>query len=212
MSFYVHCSSITRYLNDFSVFSIAEHIQFLGALSCTEGFIDRDLLERRAEKIGSGLEGMSGKQLRGEQFLVIPGMNFSCSGIITSLLLGVDVRNLTEPLVFELWRPEVVADTVMGYSNVLFTYEEINIDPGEFSTDGVRRYPIEPPIRFQEGDVITIFQPDGGRALLFYTGLAGHASPLALDVNLPFYVTMFVNASGHQTFDGTLLLRPVTSK
>ena len=173
--------------------------------------MDRDLLESRAEKIGS-TEGMSQNQLQEEQFLVIPGMNFTCGGIITSLLLGVDVRELNEPLVFEIWRPEMEENTVTGYRSIDFTYKEIVIDPGEFSTDGVRRYPIVPPIRFRKGDLISIFQPGGARVLLFYTTSTDQAPPAALDVNLPYYKTMSVNTTGHQSFNGTLLLRPVTSK
>ena len=82
--------------------------------------MDRDLLESKAEKIGS-TEGMSQNQLQEEQFLVIPGMNFTCGGIITSLLLGVDVRELNEPLVFEIWRPEMEENIVTGYRSIDFT-------------------------------------------------------------------------------------------
>ena len=53
--------------------------------SCTSGFMHIDLLRRRAEKIPFG--DRSDNFLDGE-FRLIPDVNFTCSGTITSLLIG----------------------------------------------------------------------------------------------------------------------------
>ena len=65
-----------------------------------------DLLKKRAEKITNG-NTVSGNKLDNE-LRVVPGLSFTCSGTITSLLLGVDMRtvdgNRVEYPEMQIWR------------------------------------------------------------------------------------------------------------
>ena len=56
---------------------------------CTSGFLDLDLLRKRAEKISNG--GMNDNSLD-DSFVLLPGDSFNCSGTMTGLLLVGAVR------------------------------------------------------------------------------------------------------------------------
>ena len=110
----------------------------VGSNSCTSGFLDQDLLERRASKIGSMFPGIASTILRPSQYLVIPGMNFSCSGVLTGYQLGVDVRDETgDEVTVELYRPRVQDGQVVDYNYVDDSQEFIELDPGTYSQDGL---------------------------------------------------------------------------
>ena len=126
--------------------------------------MNRDLLVRRASKISSGSgNAVSSNVLSDRQFLVIPGMNFTCRGNITSFLLGVDIRKgilLNDHLRVDLWRPV----------NNIFRYV-VSLSAGDFSPDGVLRYNLTTMLTFQSGDVLGVYQPPHSRSVvrLFYT-------------------------------------------
>lgn len=146
----------------------------------------------------------------------MPGMNFSCNGTITGYLVGVDVRDEIEPEVkIDLWRPQVQGGQVISYSYVTEAQIFIELIPGDFSPDGLLKYtlPAADNVQFQAGDVLGVYQNglSGSAVRLFYT--AGHPSPpLAFDVDLSYDETFTVNASGYDVFNGTVLVRPITSK
>ena len=185
-----------------------------GSFGCTSGFIDRNLLLRRASKIDSeDPAGVSFNLLRNFQFLVIPGMNFSCSGTITGYLLGVDKRNLPgHEARIDLWRPQVQSGQIVSYSIVSEANRFISLKPGDFSTDGVIHFDIKDEISFQQGDVLGVRQASNGvsRTRLFYTDVP--SPPLAFDVNLDYHLTSTISSSDHAPFYGTVLIRPVTGK
>ena len=178
---------------------------------CISGFIERELLIQRANKIGTAATDVSAKMLGRNQFLVIPGMNFSCSGTISSFLLGVDVRNLPgNTLRVDLWRPQIESSPVMSYAWVQAAHRYITLKPGTFSPDGLIRFSLSEKVKFQEGDVLGVWQPYSidNRVRLFYTD--NLTPPLAYDINQRYRLSPTVNATGHDLFHGTILLLPET--
>lgn len=164
--------------------------------------MDLNLLVDRAK-----LESLVGAQVNGDQLRVSAGMSFQCSGTLTSLILGVAV-----------WRESVIRNSLpevqlWSRENDTFTKMEsrqISFTPEDFNTDGVYRYNIVPPIEFDVGDIIGIYQPQLSRSsVIFYyipstvPQLTFLASGNSVDtVNLNSFVLM----------NESLLMHPITSK
>ena len=129
--------------------------------ACTRGFIQQDLLKKRAEKI-STTNSLSVNQLDNE-LRVVTGLTFTCSGALTSLQLGADLRAVTAnrnqyPEV-QIWRYS--GPLQLGAFRPSSSREEIRLTAGDFSPDGVLQYNLTAPIQFQSGDFMGIFQPAG---------------------------------------------------
>ena len=171
--------------------------------------MDRDLLTARATKIPPGQPDASNNTLTADQFLIIPGMNFSCSGTITGFKLGVDFRtNInSENLEIHLWSPVTVSNE-LRYRFV--RRRRFSLQAGGFSPNGVNEYILNNPINFQSGHMIAVYQPENSRTRLYYSTQVPR--PAGLDVMGTSAFTTEVSATGHQQFDGYLLLRPVTSE
>ena len=112
-----------------------------------------DVLQRRAVKIPNATNSVN---TLSNEFRLIPDMSFTCNGVLTSLLLGVDVRTVTSrrsryPEV-QIWRKTRNVYLRQGK-------EEIQMAAGDFSPDGVLVYNLTSPIRFQSGDVLGVYQP-----------------------------------------------------
>ena len=145
--------------------------------NCTSGFMDLDLLKRRAVKIP---EGDRSNDFLDHEFRLIPDMNFTCSGTITSLLIGAAYRTgrlrIEYPEV-QVWKinPEGSLYTRQGS-------EEIRLAAGDFSPDGVLQYTLTTPMTFQSGDVLGVYQPDQSDSLvtLFYNSDASAPTTLRI--------------------------------
>ena len=184
-----------------------------GSPECTSGFINSDLLRARATKIGSN-QGVSPNSLTADQSLVIPGMWFSCGGSITSLLLGVDIRDgvsLQDNLVFDLWRPTSV---FTSHIRILSSRRIILLKAGDFSSDGMIEYHLPDAISFQHNDVIGIFHLTSAgesRVHLYSANTTSTTAPLGFEVNKANYQSDRIGMTGHQPYNRHLLLRPVIS-
>lgn len=95
-------------------------------------------------------------------------MNFTCSGNITGVMVGADIR----------WRPRNWYPEIQIWRNVMGTdqfvrqaSEEIRLNPGDFSPDGVLQYKLFTPNSYQSGDVLGVYQPSFivSTARLYYT-------------------------------------------
>ena len=131
------------------------------AANCSSGFMDLQLLKERARKISNN--GGSQNYLDGK-FRLVPGMNFTCNGTITGLLLGVDIRSNRDgrskyPMV-QVWSPG------SGDSYTRVAMQEIQLAAGDFSPDGVFQYNLTTPIHFQYGDVLGVYQPSEGKSIV----------------------------------------------
>ena len=128
-----------------------------------------DLLRKNAELIQNGRQ--STDRLSNELRL-FPSMTFNCSGHITGLLLGADIR--WSPSIknrypeVQIWRNVFASDQFIRQAS-----QEIRLNPGgDFSPDGVLQYTLAPPISFQSGDVLGVYQPPEHESVvrLYYAG------------------------------------------
>ena len=119
---------------------------------CTSGFMELDLLRRRAEKISSGSTSAGGGL--DDEFRLNPGESFSCSGTMTGLLLVGAVRTgRNQYPEIQIWR------NTDGNTYTRQASQEIRLNPGDFSPDGVLQYNLTTPISYQSGDVLGVYQP-----------------------------------------------------
>ena len=142
--------------------------------SCSTGFMSLDVLEKRAEKIiSSGIVNILPLNYLDREIRLVPGLKFNCSGNMASLMLGVDVRTVTEdrdeyPEV-QVWRegPELSPGHIIYNKNAI---QEIRLAVGDFSPDGVLQYNLTTPIEFHSGDILGVYQPpqDESVVRLFY--------------------------------------------
>ena len=119
---------------------------------CTSGFMELELLKRRAEKIPPGDEAGrgTGGGLNNEFRLVLN----ESSGTMTGLLLVGSVRGgRTQYPEIQIWRN--TGSNI--YSRI--GSEHITLNEGDFSPDGVLQYNLTTPISFQSGDVLGVYQP-----------------------------------------------------
>ena len=96
---------------------------------------------------------------------------FNCSGTITALVLGVDVRteNGTHDLYPEvsLQRPiDLDEPGPINYEIVSGSERTIRLTPANFSTSGAFDFPLDPPLEFQANDVLAWNQPDPGKSVV----------------------------------------------
>ena len=168
-----------------------------------------DLLRKRAEKISSG-NTVSGNKLDHE-LRVVPELKFNCSGNITGLLLGGDVRtsvdNRVEYPEVQIWRRGF-------FITVFYTKQHsrtIELLPGNFSSDGLLRYNLTTPIPFENENVFGVYHPLQNDSIvrLFYVD----------EPNAP--VSEFINNSNVDTIipgftqdlsNHHMLIYPVTGK
>ena len=182
--------------------------------TCTSGFIDRDVLERRASKIDSDATGVSSTIVSRGQFLVMPGWNFSCSGTITSLVVGVEVRDLNGNVArIDLWRPRYNSLRVINsYEWVPDAQTYLNFRPGDFTPDGVYEFHIAGSgIQYRSGDIFGVYQSStlDSPVRIFYTNQL--AAPLTFGVDTPYGDTNSIQPSGYDLFTtGTVLVRPIS--
>ena len=126
---------------------------------CDIGFMQLDLLKKRAEKISSG-NTVSGNKLDRE-LRVVPGLRFTCSGNIISLLLGGDVRILVDNRVeypeVQIWRQR--SSRFIGVHYTKEYSQTIELSSGNFSSDGLLQYNLTTPIPFENEDVLGVYHP-----------------------------------------------------
>ena len=119
--------------------------------------MDMDVLVKRAERITNNNVQSSDldKELR-----VVPDWTFSCSGNITSLLLGVDIRTGgTEYPEVQTWKRN-------GNQFTRVDSRTIMLSPGNFSASGVFQYHLTTPLPVVAGDMIGVYQPLKDRSVV----------------------------------------------
>ena len=125
--------------------------------ACTSGFMDMDVLMKRAKRITNN--NVESRDLDRE-LRVVPDWNFNCSGNITSLLLGVDIRT------GETEYPEVQTWRRNGNQFTRVDSRTIVLSPGNFSASGVFQYHLTTPLPVVAGDMIGVYQPNDGSSVV----------------------------------------------
>ena len=123
---------------------------------CIDGFMDYELLKQKASQIPDQ-EGSAGNlslaRLGNNREYVMPSLNFTCSGVITGFLLGVDIRIDRNRAQF----PKIRLLTVTGsssYTLVSGSEREIILNADDFSTSGLYNYTLPVPLEFNGSQIL----------------------------------------------------------
>lgn len=155
---------------------------------CVQGFLDRDLLETLAPQV----ESYPAEQR------VIRNIQFTCNGAITGWMIGAKVRTNGSSLELQTWRCQNCENGIASRTNITNSDTTTNITNSDITTnvtDSASRtqrdrymlinttaitmvqgtiYPNvyevtqDPPIEFQRGDILGIFQPANSCVELYY--------------------------------------------
>ena len=84
---------------------------------------------------------------------MIPGINFACSGSITSVVIGAEWENGDEAYTeLQIWRS--------NSADVYVKIDGTSIAADEENNSEVYEITLDPPLAFQDGDILGYFQPD----------------------------------------------------
>ena len=173
---------------------------------CTKGFMDYELLKQKASQIpdsGGDAGSLSNNGLGDPVFssdYAMPSLQFTCSGVITGFLLGVDIRIDGPNALY----PRIRLLTVSGnsYTLVSGSEREININADDFSTSGLYNYTLSVPLQFSSGQILGAYHPasTASRVTLYYQTLTGQN----------IYRTGVHDLEGSDALDSRLLVYPLT--
>ena len=110
---------------------------------CTSGFISLDRMHAVLDNYGS-VEHLESDRA---QQVIIPGMNFTCSGSIESWTFGADWEEDTDFIELQIWRPGSEDGSYTKVGSTTINVEEEN------QTD-LYHYPLSSPLHFQAGDIM----------------------------------------------------------
>ena len=159
------------------------------------------MLRRRAEKIPNG--NLSSNRLT-QEFRLIPDWNFTCNGSITSVLVGVDIQVYRQqyPQV-QLWRRTSPFSSQFNKVD----NRDIILDVGNFTHSGVFQYRLIPPMQFQSGDVLGVFQPaETGCLVRLYYNRNDDSAPVAYRLQRNPMTVNIATTGGLTTRSGEYIL------
>ena len=119
--------------------------------------MDYELLQHKAEQICNSdtCNGPLNNKL-GRGMWIMTSYNFNCSGNITSLLLGGDLRlNKYSNPTISLWSRQGEGSTI--YNKVVGSERTLSLDPYNFSTSGPLLYHLSEPLQFESGQILGLF-------------------------------------------------------
>ena len=129
-----------------------------GPSSCSQSFPDPKDLRRMTR--GVNINNVFTKD---QDQSIFPDITFNCNGFITKWIMGAERFNVNSPLHPELsiWR-RISSDTYIKIkSSFLQTINETN-------HTYVYEYSPNPPLEFQEGDILGMYQPSDGNVAVYF--------------------------------------------
>ncbi len=141
---------------------------------CTKGFMDYELLKQKASQIpdsegDAGSLSNTGLGFSQSRYYAMPSLRFTCSGVITGFLLGVDIRTDGN---YAQYPTISLRTNPWPYTIVPESERVININADDFSTSGLYNYTLSVPLQFNEGQILGAYHP-ASTATLYYQTLTG---------------------------------------
>ena len=99
---------------------------------------------------------------RGEKQRLFPNITFTCIGSITKWIVGVKIKNAGDSLPeLQIWR---------NTGEISYTKANFSLLPStSTNSNNVAEYTPNPPLEFQEGDILGVYQPkEGESAVVVY--------------------------------------------
>ena len=164
-----------------------------------------DVLRKRSEKISVG--NVAATTGISEEMRVMHMQKFSCSGSITSLLLGVKVVAASD---HRSLYPELQVFSIGQNLFRLKSSSEIRLSAGQFSSNGAFQYNLTTPIPFQSGDALGVYQPPEADSVvqLFYVN--DSTAPVAYKRQSSIINSRFRHKDSTPVLDQRMLLLPIT--
>ena len=132
--------------------------------------MDYELLQHKAEQLqtcNNDCNGPLNNNKMGSGMWIMPSYYFSCSGNITSLLLGGDLRlDEDDHPTISLWSRQQGGSTI--YNKVASSDRTLSLDPYNFSTSGPLLYHLSEPLQFESGQVLGLRHYDDSGILRLY--------------------------------------------
>ena len=160
------------------------------------------ILKKRAEKIPDG--GSSQNRLDNGRFRLYD-VGFTCgAGVITSLLLGVDITGGTQYPEVQIWdRTENGNDANKQDSR------QIRLSRGDFSPNGVLQYNLTTPLEFRNNSMLGVYQPLQSSVRFYYHNVSTQITPSFYEsmnnLSTLTEIKQKINAT-----DGFILIHPIT--
>ena len=123
--------------------------------ACTRGFMHLDLLTERATK----LEASESTNKLDAQLCIVPDVSFNCDGRLTSVFLGATINAASISKGSDVLYPEIQIWRLNSMNSTRQDSQQIRLNPGDFSREGVLKYNLDLPMPFQSGDVLGVYQP-----------------------------------------------------
>ena len=117
--------------------------------SCSSSFPTHTDLRRKILEVN-----INGVRERGRQQRLFPNITFTCNGFITKWIVGARHRaGSLRPPELQIWRRNLNSPSLQ------FIKTDFDLlSPNEIHSD-VHEYIPNPPLEFQEGDILGLFQP-----------------------------------------------------
>ena len=117
--------------------------------SCTSTFLSFDSLRQKTLEVN-----IYGVRRRDGQQSVFPYVHFTCSGNLTKWM-GGEIGN-TVGTELQIWRKSSIREN--SYTKIGSSVLQAN----DSDNDHVYEYTPNPPLEFQEGDILRVYQRGGG--------------------------------------------------
>ena len=140
--------------------------------SCTEGFMDYSLLEGKAVTPTGSEHNNRLTENTATRWIIIEDLmgnniTFTCSTVVTEILIGVDIRTVDDSVGrnlypnFEVWSPTNDDDVYIRVMSI-----EIRLTPDNFTTNGQHRFTLPTPLNVSSGYRIGVYQPPDDRSVV----------------------------------------------
>jgi len=124
------------------------------APQCVHGFLNEDALRIAVDMYGT--DDTYNVRTRERQQRIIPGIHFTCTGMLTKWIVGAQrtLIRATNHLQLQIWRQRSPTSNTFDRTNFsdltdLNTTDDLN----------VYEYTPNPPLQFQANDLLGLFQP-----------------------------------------------------
>ena len=125
-----------------------------------------NLLTKRAAQIEGNVE--VGMKVGMNHIYIMHDMKFNCTGNISSLIMRAEIKTVTgmEQLTgnscptISLWNLGLSDQVGQVYTKVSGSERSIVLGPSNFSASGVIEYPLDPPIHFEDGNMLGWLQQE----------------------------------------------------
>jgi len=139
-------------------------VVFPGQSECTSGFMGRDRVRDLSRVMGGRL------RTRERQQRIIPMINFTCSGSINKWTVAAKWNGGRNHINFpqlEIWRIQSAGSNL--YNRMGFTLARKTIQ----NDNQTYEFVVSPPLQFESGDILGIFNPRRPRLGIYYVETIG---------------------------------------